>query len=105
MSQPRCESPSDSCPRARRWSARLGRFLWVCECGKAFPENSDGAPSDAPLRGDPDPAAPGCPTCGALMVRVSGSRYRDFYSCSRFKEGCKGTRPITPAPTDEGETP
>lgn len=91
MSQPRCENVSDSCPRARRWSARLGRWMWMCECGRAFPENSDGTPSSIPLRSDPDPTV-GCPVCGAPMAKVIGSRNGDFWSCARWP-ACKGTRP------------
>lgn len=102
MSYPRCESPSDSCPRARRWSFKLHTWLWVCECGKAYRENADGTPSSTPLRSDPDPSV-GCPICGAPMALVTG-RKGDFWSCARYP-ACKGTRPITPAITTEGETP
>ena len=87
-----CETPSDSCPRSRRWSSRLCRWIWICDCGKAFFENSDGAIAESPLRGEADPEVV-CPKCLAPMVLVSGSRNGNFYSCSRYP-ACRGTRPV-----------
>lgn len=86
-----CDTPADFCPRIRRWSSRLGRWIWICECGKAFFENSDGSPFALPLRGDPNPNI-ACPECQAPMALVCGSRNGDFYSCSRYPS-CRGTRP------------
>jgi hypothetical protein len=92
MRRSRCDSPTDSCSRSRRWSARLSRWIWVCECGRAFTENSDGSISGLPLRGDVDPRVT-CPDCRAPMVLVCGSRNGNFYSCSRYP-ACRGTRPV-----------
>lgn len=105
MSQTRCKSVSEACPRARRWSARLGRWLWLCDCGRAF-HDLDGAPA-AMLRSDPDPRI-ACPVCGAGMAQVAG-RHGVFLSCARWPS-CKGTAPIstttaTAATDTEGETP
>lgn len=90
MSHPSCQSPSESCHRTRRWSARLSRWLWACDCGRAFGETADGVPSSIPLRGDIDPGVP-CPKCGAPMALVTGSRNGDFWSCSRYP-ACRRTR-------------
>lgn len=89
-----CEAPRPDCPRERRWSSRRGGWLWVCACGRAYPENTDGTPSSVPLRGDPDPTVT-CPLCGAPMVPVCGSRNGDFWSCSRYPR-CKGKRQANP---------
>lgn len=91
MKQALCGRPADSCPRSRRWSARLSRWIWACACGRAFPENSDGSISALPLRGDVDPRIL-CPDCSAPMALVCGSRNGDFYSCARYPS-CRGTRP------------
>lgn len=93
MIHPRCETPAASCPRTRRWSARLSRWLWVCECDRAFSEKTDGSISELPLRGEADSQV-SCPKCQSPMVLVSGSRNGDFYSCSRYPS-CRGTRPVT----------
>ncbi len=93
MSHPRCEKYSEACPRTRRWSARLSRWLWICECDRAFGENSDGSILELPLRGEADPGVL-CPKCQASMVLVSGSRNGDFFSCSRYP-ACRGTHPVT----------
>lgn len=90
MTTPKCEVPSNSCPCARRWSIRLKRWLWICDCSRAFPEESDGTPSATPLRGDVNPEI-GCPKCGAPMALITGSRNGDFWSCSKFPT-CTGTR-------------
>lgn len=94
MTHPRCENPSNSCPRARRWSSRLGRWIYQCDCQRAFPETSGGAPDALPLRGDPDRAVT-CPLCQAPMCRVHGTRNGDFWSCSKHPK-CDGKRQITP---------
>lgn len=99
-SHPRCENPSDSCPRQRRWTAKLSRWMWTCPCGRAFLEGSDGTPSDIPLRGDPDPSVK-CPSCKSPMCRVNGSRNGNFFSCSKYPT-CRGTRPVESA-HDKGE--
>lgn len=90
MNHPKCDTPSTACARSRRWSARLSRWIWACDCGRAFSENTDGTPSFIPLRGDPDPHI-GCPICNAPMSLISGSRNGDFWSCSMYP-ACKGTR-------------
>lgn len=39
-------------------------------------------------------AIPGCGECGGAMVlRLRGADGARFYGCSRFRDGCRGTRP------------
>lgn len=91
-----CKKPGPDCRRMRRWSRNLNRWIWVCKSGRAFLETSDGKPSCVPLRGDPDPSVL-CPTCGAPMARVHGSRNGDFWSCFKYPD-CRGTRQIDDVP-------
>lgn len=85
-----CEKPGPQCQRERRWSRNLSRYIWVCPAGRAFLENSNGKPSDTPLRSDPSPLVL-CPLCEASMSLVRGTRNGDFWSCSRYPL-CRGTR-------------
>lgn len=84
-----CEKPGPECERQRRWSRNLARWIWVCKEGRAFLEDSNGKPSDTPLRETPDPSVL-CQKCGAAMARVHG-RNGAFWSCSRYPL-CAGTR-------------
>lgn len=90
MTYPRCQNPSEACPRDRRWSRSRGGWLWVCGCGRAFPEHTPGVAAATPLRGDID-ARIQCPVCGSGMVPVRGTRNGDFWSCSRYP-ACTGKR-------------
>lgn len=89
-----CATQSHDCPRERRWSAKRGGWLWLCECGRAFPEDVPGVPGATPLRGEPNPSIR-CPLCQSPkgMVLVQGGRNGPFHSCDRYPK-CKGTRPI-----------
>lgn len=101
MSEPRsnpptcdCKKPEPKCQRERRWSRNLGRSIWVCKEGRAFLENSNGKPSDTPLRSAPAPDIL-CPTCSSQMALVYG-RNGAFWSCSRYPT-CRGTRQLKEA--------
>ena len=88
---PGCSIASASCPRKRVFSRNLDRWVWLCECGKAFADFGD-KPASMPLRGDPVPGID-CPICSGPMVLVSGARNGDFYSCASYP-ACHGTREI-----------
>jgi len=46
-------------------------------------------------------SAPACPQCGAapMRERTNTKDQTKFWGCPNFKDGCRGSRPITGSPT------
>jgi hypothetical protein len=57
-----------------------------------FPDEEKPITYNWPLEGG-EPA-PQCPDCGAQMVKRKSKTGSEFWGCSNFRKGCRGTRQV-----------